>query len=359
MFANTIVSFPGLGIGDFTVNNEAVAIGDGFAIYWYGIIITLGIITAFFYGTYRGKFEGIDFDTCVDVALFTVIFGVIGARLYYVLAELDQFIPKPFNLFEFIANVFNVRGGGLAIYGGIIGGILGILATTTYKKIKFLKLTDMAALGVMIAQSMGRWGNFFNGEAYGGIVPESHPLYFLRMGLISPNTVHDFNTTAMVYVHPTFLYESLWNLTGFILINFFYKRKKFNGQISCMYLAWYGFGRMFIEALRTDSLYIPGTAIRISQLVGFLCFVVFGALLIWGLIYSKKYELEGATMNRIDAIIKPEMVENPHITFKNFFDGKKEIEKAEVAQESAVECKKTEPTKEEPETEDKENGNDN
>ena len=353
MFANTIVSFPGFGIGNFTVNNEAIVINDNFAIYWYGIIITLGIIAAFFYGTYRGKFEGIDFDTCVDVALFTVILGVIGARLYYVLAELDQFIPKPFNLFGFIKNVFNVRGGGLAIYGGIIGGILGILVTTTYKKIKFLKLTDMAALGVMIAQSMGRWGNFFNGEAYGGIVSESSPLYFMRMGLISYNTLHDFNTTEMVYVHPTFLYESLWNLTGFIFMTLLYKKKKFNGQISCMYLAWYGFGRMFIESLRTDSLYIPGTAIRISQLVGFLCFVVFGALLILGLIYSKKYELEGATMNKIDAIIKPDVIQNPHITFKNFFDGKKETEKAEK------EADKAEETKAEPESEEEKDGTDN
>ena len=353
MFANTIVSFPGFGIGNFTVNNEAIVINDNFAIYWYGIIITLGIIAAFFYGTYRGKFEGIDFDTCVDVAIFTVILGVIGARLYYVLAEIDQFIPKPFNLFKFIGNVFNVRGGGLAIYGGIIGGILGILVTTTYKKIKFLKLTDMAALGVMIAQSMGRWGNFFNGEAYGGIVSESSPLYFMRMGLISHNTLHDFNTTEMVYVHPTFLYESLWNLTGFILINFFYKRKKFNGQISCMYLAWYGFGRMFIESLRTDSLYIPGTAIRVSQLVGFLCFIVFGALLIWGLIYSKKYELEGATMNKIDAIIKPDVIQTPHITFKNFFDGKKEAEEAEEQENKAEE------TKAEPESEEEKDGTDN
>ena len=359
MFANTIVSFPGFGIDNFTVNNEAIVINDNFAIYWYGIIITLGIIAAFFYGTYRGKFEGIDFDTCVDVALFTVILGVVGARLYYVLAELDQFIPKPFNLFGFIKNVFNVRGGGLAIYGGIIGGILGILVTTTYKKIKFLKLTDMAALGVMIAQSMGRWGNFFNGEAYGGIVSESSPLYFMRMGLISYNTLHDFNTTEMVYVHPTFLYESLWNLTGFIFMNFLYKKKKFNGQISCMYLAWYGFGRMFIESLRTDSLYIPGTAIRISQLVGFLCFVVFGALLILGLIYSKKYELEGATMNKIDAIIKPDVIQNPHITFKNFFDGKKEIEKADATQEAVVEAEKTEETKAGPESEDNKDGTDN
>ena len=350
MFANTIVSFPGLGIGDFSVNNEAIPITDDFAIYWYGIIITLGIIAAFFYAVYRGKFEGIDFDTIVDVALVTVILGVVGARLYYVLTSLDQYIPTPFSLGEFIKNIFNVRGGGLAIYGGIIGGILGILIVTTHKKIKFFKLTDMAALGVMIAQSMGRWGNFFNGEAYGGIVAESHPLYFMRMGLISYNTVDDFHTNDMVYVHPTFLYESLWNLAGFILINFFYKRKKFNGQISCMYLAWYGFGRMFIEGLRTDSLYVPGTAIRISQLVGFLCFIVFGTLLVWGLIYSKKYATEGAQMNKIDGILKPDIISDPVITFKSFFEGKRDEEKTEAKEEIKDTADKSEDT---------ENGNDN
>ena len=327
------VSFPGLGISDFAVNNEAFSIG-GFAVYWYGIIITLGIIAAFILAVYRGKFEKVCFDDIVDVALFTVVLGVIGARLYYVLTSLDEFIPEPFALGVFLRNVVNLRGGGLAIYGGIIGGILGIFFTTRYKKIKFLKLTDMAALGVMIAQSMGRWGNFFNGEAFGGIVTESHPLYFMRMGLISSNSIFTFGTTDMVYVHPTFLYESLWNIIGFILINLFYKKKKFNGQISCMYLAWYGFGRMFIEGLRTDSLYIPGTAIRISQLVGFLCFVVFGALLVWGLIYSKKYALESVKLNKIDEQLKPDLELNPEISFKTFFASEDKNTKAEENEEN-------------------------
>ena len=347
MFMQNTVSFPGLGIGDFTVNNEAFSIGN-FAVYWYGIIITLGIIAAFILAVYRGKFEKVCFDDIVDVALVTVVLGVVGARLYYVLTSLDEFIPEPFALGIFLKNVVNLRGGGLAIYGGIIGGILGILIVTSYKKIKFLKLTDMAALGVMIAQSMGRWGNFFNGEAFGGIVAESHPLYFMRMGLISSNSIYTFGTTDMVYVHPTFLYESLWNLTGFILINLFYKKKKFNGQISCMYLAWYGFGRMFIEGLRTDSLYIPGTAIRISQLVGLLCFVVFGTLLVWGLIYSKKYALEGVRLNKIDEQIKPDLILNPEISFKTFFASEEKKPKADKAEE-----------KDDSESEENKSGNDN
>ena len=311
MLTKTVVSFPGLGIENFELDNVAFNLGGNFPVYWYGVIITLGIVLAFVYAAFRGKYEGVKLDDLIDVALWTVILGVIGARLYYVLTTLDRYIPDPFNFGEFIKNIFNLRKGGLAIYGGIICGILGIVIATRIKKMNTIKLMDMAGPGVMIAQSLGRWGNFFNGEAFGGLISEGHPLYFMRMGLISDNTVSDFGTREMVYVHPTFLYESLWNLAGFILINIFYKKKKFNGQIACMYLAWYGFGRFFIEGLRTDSLYIPGTEIRISQIVGILCFVVFGGLLIAGLIYSKKFSDPDAKMSKFDNIIKPSVDQHP------------------------------------------------
>ncbi len=316
MLVKTMVSFPGLGIGDFEVNNVAFKIGD-FSLYWYGVIITLGIISAFVYASFRSHYEKVKVDDLIDVALWTVVLGVVGARLYYVLTKLDTYIPEPFDLIKFIKNIFNLREGGLAIYGGIICGILGIVIATRMKKMNTIKLMDMAGPGVMLAQSIGRWGNFFNGEAFGGIVSESHPLYFLRMGLISRNSISDFSTRDMVYVHPTFLYESLWNIVGFIIINIFYKKKKFNGQVACMYLSWYGFGRMFIESLRTDSLYIPGTEIRISQLVGALCFVVFGGLLIAGLIYSRKFKDENAKLNKFDMLIKPDLEMNPVIFKKN------------------------------------------
>ena len=253
-----------------------------------------------------------------------------------------------------IKNVFNIRGGGLAIYGGIIGGILGIIIVTRFKKMNTLKLMDMAGPGVMIAQSLGRWGNFFNGEAFGGIVSEGHPLYFMRMGLISQNTVSDFGTKEMVYVHPTFLYESLWNLTGFILINIFYKKKKFNGQVACMYLAWYGFGRFFIESLRTDSLYLPGTEIRISQLVGAICFIVFGGLLIAGLIYSKKFEGENE-LSGFDRLIKPTIVEHPVFFEKN--TGKAE-ERSDENKETNANAPESDKSNENSEENDK-NGSDN
>ncbi len=307
MLSKTIISFPGLGIGDFEVDNVAFRLGEDFPVYWYGVIITLGIICAFLYAAYRGCFEKVTLDDLIDVALWTVILGVLGARLYYVLTTIENYIPKPFDLIQFFKNIFNLRQGGLAIYGGIICGILGIVIATKRKKMNTIKLMDMAGPGVMLAQAMGRWGNFFNGEAHGGVVSESSPLYFLRMGLL-PN---EDSYSTMYYYHPTFLYESVWNIIGFVIINIFYKKKKFNGQMACMYLSWYGFGRMFIEGLRTDSLYVGD--LRISQVVGAICFVVFGGLLIAGLIYSKKFNDPEAKLNKFDMLIKPDMELEPVI----------------------------------------------
>ncbi len=277
------VSFPGIGIPDFNVSPVAFTIPlfGGIEVRWYGIIITLGIILAFSYAAWRAKQEDIVFDDVLDIAIFTVIFGIIGARLYYVLTSLDKYN----SFYDMIA----IWEGGLAIYGAIIGGGLAIFFVCRHKKIKFLKMFDAVAPGVMIGQILGRWGNFFNGEAYGARVPEDSLLYFARMGLQSSNTRFDFGTRAMVYVHPTFLYESLWNLAGFILINLLYKKKKFDGQVFLMYVTWYGFGRMFIEGLRTDSLYVG--VFRISQVVGFLCFVVGAVLLTLGLVKAHNKKL--------------------------------------------------------------------
>ncbi len=254
------MSFPGLGIGEFTVNPVAFTLFDKIQIRWYAIIITLGMITAFAYCACRAKQEKILFDDLLDMAMFAIIFGIFGARLYYVLMSLDEI-----NSFYDAIAIWN---GGLAIYGGIIAGALTVFVMCKIKKISFPKVADAAAPGVMIAQAIGRWGNFFNGEAFGEEVGED---FLLRMGLISRNTNYIFGTSRMVYVHPTFFYESLWNVIGFVLINLVYKKKKFDGQIVLMYLAWYGFGRMLIEGLRTDSLYIG--VFRISQVVGFICFV--------------------------------------------------------------------------------------
>lgn len=282
MLANINVSFPGLGIDLGEIDSVAFKIGDDFNVMWYGVVIALGMVFALIYAAYRCKQCGISVDDLIDTALFTILFGVVGARLYYV-----AFNPEPFKTFW---DVLNLRSGGLAIYGGIIAGAITIAVVCFIKKLSWRKLFDCAAPGVMIAQAMGRWGNFFNGEAYGGIVSESHPLYFLRMSLSSRNTYHDFGTWEAVCVHPTFLYESIWNVIGFIIINIFYKKKKFDGQIALYYFAWYGFGRMFIEGLRTDSLYIGETGIRVSQLLGFLLFAGATALIAYGLVVTHKNE---------------------------------------------------------------------
>ena len=283
----TTISFPGLGIEPFELNKIAFVLFGKLEVRWYGVIITCGILFSFLYAIWRGKRnENVIADDIMDVGLATVSLGVIGARLYYVLTTLDVYEYDSFY------DVIAIWEGGIAIYGGIIGGCIGIVAVCLIKKISWRKLFDMIAPGVVIAQSMGRWGNFFNGEAYGYMIGDTTRFYFfnkeyllnsgegtlfhtLRMGLV-PNEISGVTTYCF---HPTFFYESVWNLCGFVLLNLLYKRKRFDGQIALIYFAWYGFGRMFIEGLRTDSLFIPGTQLRISQCLGLLCFVVSTVLL--------------------------------------------------------------------------------
>ena len=271
--SKVILSFPGLGIDNFELNPVAFL-----TVHWYGIIITLGMVAAFFYAVYRAKQIGIKIDDMLDVALFLIPCSVIGARIYYVLTTLDQYD----SFLEMIA----IWNGGIAIYGGVIAGVITVFFVCRYKKLKPLDVMDCIAPGLILAQSVGRWGNFFNGEAFGCVVPETSPLYFLRMGVISPMSIDKFGNAAMYYVHPTFFYESVWNLVGFLLMHFLYKKKSFSGEVILWYATWYGFGRMFIEGLRIDSLMIG--PFRISQLVGLVCFV--GGLLgiVWGRIYTAK-----------------------------------------------------------------------
>ena len=257
------ISFPGLGIEPFSLDSVAFRIG-GFSVAYYGLIITFGIILAALYVIWRARHVGISADTVLDLALVVVPSGVIGARLYYVLTSLDQF--------DSFIEVLNIRSGGLAIYGGIIGGAIAVIVMARIKKISFFQLADMITPAVLIGQILGRWGNFFNAEAYGSATARPW-----RMGLLKGG--------EWIFVHPTFLYESLWNLIGFVLINLFYglrpekTHKKYDGQIFLMVFAWYGFGRMFIEGLRTDSLYVG--PFRISQVLGLLFFVLGAGLLIY------------------------------------------------------------------------------
>lgn len=263
----TKLSFPGLGIGEFTVNSEAFSL-FGAPIAWYALIICFGMIFAVSYIIYRAKGIGIDSEQVLDFALFVIPIGVIGARLYYVIMDIGSF--------NSIWEVLNIRNGGLAIYGGIIAGAITVFFVCKHKKIDFLAFADCVVPGLIMAQAIGRWGNFMNGEAFGGLTDS-----FLRMGIYNFNSASTFGTYEMVYVHPTFLYESLWNIIGFIGVNIFYKHKKYDGQIFLMIFGWYGLGRMIIEGLRTDSLYLFGSSIRVSQALAAVLFIACTALLVY------------------------------------------------------------------------------
>ena len=274
----TVFSFPGLGIGEHTINQVAftVPIFGGLEVRWYGVILLLGIIAGFAHVMWRSKYEGISTDDVLDFTLCTVLLAIIGARAYYVLMTIKD------GLYHSFLDVIAIWEGGIAIYGAVIFGALSLFLVSRAKKYdmdKMWRVFDMVAPGVMLGQVIGRWGNFVNGEAHGIRTSEN---FFLRMGLLEGG--------EMLCYHPTFLYESLWNLIGAVLIIVFYKKKKFNGQITLMYLTWYGFGRMFIEGLRTDSLYIG--VFRVSQVVGFLCFVLCGAALVWLLVRAHRRELD-------------------------------------------------------------------
>ena len=278
-----IISFPGLGIEGFEVNPVAFSI-FGFDIMWYGIIITLAMVAGFFVARHNAKSEKIKVDDVLDLAIFLIIFSMVGARLYYVLMKLENY----HSLWE----VLDVRKGGLAIFGGVGAGALTVFVVAKVKKIAPGKMYDMVAPGLILGQTIGRWGNFMNREAHGG---ETDLPW--RMG------IQYAGSAVTKYYHPTFLYESLWNLIGFALMMIFYKKKKFNGQHAIFYMIWYGFGRFFIEGLRTDSLYfmksVFGETIRVSQVVGAVIFVIGIIAMIIGLARAKDKALDDAAYDRV------------------------------------------------------------
>ena len=276
----TTISFPAFKIGELVLDPAAIRFSESFAIYWSGILIAVGALLAFFYAFYRTKTEGLKFDDLIDTTLFGIIFGVVGARLLYVLTTTEQM-----NGFLDVIAIWN---GGLAIYGAIIGGGIAIAVTCRLKGVSVLKSLDVAASSLMIGQIIGRLGDFFNGQSYGITIAKDSPLYFIRMG-ISPHVFEDVK--GLAFVHPTFLYEMLWNIIGFAIIHFIYKKKKFDGQIMLMYLAWYGLGRSFIEGLRMDSLYIG--VFRVSQVLGFISFITCTIILVFQLTKAYRKKKDG------------------------------------------------------------------
>lgn len=296
------VSFPGLGINLQIQRSFEIF---GINIYWYGVIIALGLILAIIYGTYNSKRLGINPDKLLNCVIVGVITGIIGARIYYVLFNLDYYASHP-------DKIFAINEGGLAIYGGIIGALIGGLIVAKICKMNIPALLDVASVGFLIGQGIGRWGNFFNQEAYGTATT-------LPWGMVSEGTNH-------VIVHPCFLYESLWCLLGALLLHLFSRSKfrKYNGQMALLYLVWYGAERTIVEGLRTDSLLIPNTNLRVSQLLSVLICVIGITLLI--ILYVKKYERIVPYSEPV-AKIKSESVEEPQEIFQEITSNSISVEK--------------------------------
>ncbi len=265
---NTL-SFPKLNI-EFPVYSDAFTI-FGISIKWYGIMIMLGLILAVIYCFRRMKSFGIDDDRANDVVFFGFIGAVVGARLYYVFMSWDMYKND-------LTKIFAIRDGGLAIYGGVIGALILGSIVARIRKVRLMPMLDLAGMGLLIGQSVGRWGNFFNHECFGCNTD-------LPWGMTSPKIQAELSANAYTIseltgvtvdpslpVHPCFLYESLWCALGFLLLHLYSKHRKFDGELFFMYIGWYGLGRMFIEGLRTDSLMVGH--LRISQLVSGLCVIV-------------------------------------------------------------------------------------
>ena len=265
----------------FSVDRVAFSIGS-FSVYWYGILIAVGFLGALIYAYRRAPDFKIRLDPMVDVVLVGAIGAVVCARLYYVVMQWDEFSSAP-------SKIFDLRAGGLAIYGGVIGAFLFGGLMCRVKKIKVLAMFDLAGIGFLFGQAVGRWGNFINQEAFGTNTT-------MPWGMFSEGTYNELRASqselaAMgvtvdpsLPVHPCFLYESIWCLLGFVLLHFYSKHRRFNGEIALAYIAYYGLGRFFIEGLRTDSLMIG--PVRASQLLALLCFVGGGIAL---LVLRRKY----------------------------------------------------------------------
>lgn len=272
------VTFPHLGL-EFNINPVAFSIGS-FHVYWYGIIIAAGFLLALIYASFSCKKMNIDINRLFDVVIVGLIAGVIFARLFYVVFYPgDKYWKNPLEIFQ-------IHDGGLAIYGGIIGAVVFGSLMAKLRKLKVTAVLDIAALGFLIGQCVGRWGNFINQEAFGSATE-------------LPWGMHSENTAAVVdgNVHPCFLYESLLCLLGFVLLHFFTRRfRRYDGQTFLLYIVWYGACRFFIEGLRTDSLIIPGTGLRVSQVVAAAC-VVAGIILL--VLFRHRTSLTGCGDRRV------------------------------------------------------------
>ncbi|MCI9354720.1 MAG: prolipoprotein diacylglyceryl transferase [Firmicutes bacterium] len=267
--------FPHLGIEIKQLSRVIFQI-FGYDVYWYGVIIGSGVLIALALAVQEAKRTQQNPENYVDIALFGVIFSVIGARLYYVIFSWKFYVNEPLKIFA-------LREGGLAIYGGIIAGIITVIVYTKIKNLNFWLVADTAAPSLLLGQIIGRWGNFFNREAFGGYTDNIFAMRYLKEQVhnIAPSVLEKVvivNGVEYIQVHPTFLYESMWNMGVFVLLFILKKKKKFDGEIFGLYLLGYACGRVWIEGLRTDQLKIANIAV--SQLLSALL-IVGAVVLLW------------------------------------------------------------------------------
>lgn len=265
------ISFPNMGIDLGVINPTAFSV-FGHRIMWYGIIIALGFAIALAYCSQKSDRFGISKNDLSDMLMWATPIAIIGARTYYVIFN--------FHLYkDDLPSVFKIWQGGIAIYGAVIAGGLTLWIFCRSKKISTLDMLDLCCLGLLIGQFVGRWGNFVNAEAYGSLCD-------LPWGM---------SINGHATVHPTFIYESLWNLAGFLALHFYSKRRKFSGELFFLYITWYGLGRFWIEGLRSDSLYLFGTGLRVSQCVAGASVIVGVVLLVCGYVKLRKKSAENAS----------------------------------------------------------------
>lgn len=263
------IAFPHLGIYLENVPKNFTVFG--FTIAYYGVIIALGIVAGICLAAWIAKKYGYDPNDIWDFAIYGVIFGVIGARVYYVIFSWDMYKDD-------LLSIFNTRNGGMAIYGSVIAAFITLAVFCKKKNMKYLTMADICVPGLALGQAIGRWGNFCNREAFGeytdGLFAMRLPIEAVRQGEITEKIAeHIGEGVNYIQVHPTFLYESIWNALLVVLLIFLWRYKKFEGQITLAYLGGYGLGRFWIERLRTDQLHIPGTEIPVSQMLAFVLFV--------------------------------------------------------------------------------------
>ena len=274
-----MINFPNLGIH---LNNVGKSISVfGFSIAYYGIIIGCGMLIAIFMAAHEAKVTRQNPEDYIDLGIVGIIFGVIGARIYFVIFSWDMYKDN-------LLDIFNTREGGLAIYGGVIAAVITILVFAKVKHLYAPQIADVVAPSLLFGQIVGRWGNFFNREAFGeytdNLFAMQLPMSAVRSSDVT-ELMREHITTIdgiqFIQVHPTFLYESLWNLALLMIIFAYRRHKTYEGEIILIYLFGYGLGRLWIEGLRTDQLWFPGTEIAVSQVLAGVLVVVAGALLIY------------------------------------------------------------------------------